>query len=236
MSDKDNKKLEALRFQDLSRESLYKKFFDDSNPAVSIEEIEDQYASAKEDIRYESDKRIFLELLMDPQLDNHIELRKNAKYDYMIGLLLYVASKSTFGYNFGYFKENIVSFDKILEGWSSLLDAIVKDISVLPDIKLKQSVIIECADILEITVLKDSILEVCIDLNRVENIFLRRSDKYSFNLRITAEYGSTQILESGESDGSGDKSGLYSSIQHINEIANKGNIKISMLTALIHGN
>jgi len=236
MAEKDNKKQKTLRFQDLNRESLYDKFFDDSNHAVSIEEIDEQYTSAKEEIRYESDKRVFLELLMNPQLDNQIELRKNAKYDYMIGLLLYIASRRTFGYNFGYFKENIVLFDKILKGWSSFLDAIVKDISVLPEIKLKQSVIIECADILEITVLNDSIIKTSVDLNKIDKIFEEWTGKYNFNLRISTEYNKTHILESGESDGSGDGSGLYCAILQINEIVRKGTLKNKLLTSLIHGN
>lgn len=58
--------------------------------------------------------------------------KKNAKYDYMTGLLLYIASNPRFKYGFGYFKDNIQSFDKILSQWCTFLNAVISDVNALP--------------------------------------------------------------------------------------------------------
>lgn len=227
--------VQTLYFRDCTRETLYKRFFDDVTTNIEVEDIDNESKSEEPSIRYKAEKLLLLNFMMDPDLNNQIQLRKNGKYDYLAGLLLYISSNRTFGYGFGYFKERIDAFDGILKGWSSFLDSIVNDISSLPEISLKQSVVIQLADIIEITAQYDSILKLSIDLNRIERLFFKWTGKYNFNLRLNTQYGSSHILESGESDGSGKDGGLFEAVKHINNLSEKGEIHRIMLSTLIHG-
>lgn len=89
--------LEQVLFKDLDREVLYKLFINSNAQSMDVDEIgmidEGVQVSPKErEVRHRVEKLLFLNLLMDYDLENQIERRKNAKYDYMNGLLLYIAS------------------------------------------------------------------------------------------------------------------------------------------------
>lgn len=80
--------------KDLNRETLFKLFFDNNILSIGVDKIgmtkEEQPLFKEREVRYGAEKLLFLHLLMDSNLKNQIEQRKNVKYDYMIGLLLYI--------------------------------------------------------------------------------------------------------------------------------------------------
>ena len=151
--------LEQVLSKDLNREMLYKLFIKDNTQSIGVDEIDMidegvQSLSKEREVRHRAEKLLFLNLLMDYDLENQIERRKNAKYDYMTGLLLYIASNPRFKYGFGYFKDNIQSFDKILSQWCTFLNAVISDVNALPFIDLDQHVVIEFGEVLNITLSK----------------------------------------------------------------------------------
>lgn len=109
--------------KDLTRETLYRLFIKSNTEIIRIDDLDEievegqpekQSMTKNHDVRHMAEKLLFMSLLMDNDLENLIEKRKNAKYDYMTGLLLYIASNPRFKYGFGYFKESILKFDKLL--------------------------------------------------------------------------------------------------------------------------
>ena len=99
--------IEQVLYRDLNREILYKLFINDNTQSIDVDEIDIidekvQSSSKEKEVRHREEKLLFLNLLMDYDLENQIERRKNAKYDYMNGLLLYIASNHHFKYGFGY--------------------------------------------------------------------------------------------------------------------------------------
>ena len=202
---------EQVLFKDLNREVLYKLFINSNAQSMDVDEIgmidEGVQSSPKErEVRHRVEKLLFLNLLMDYDLENQIERRKNAKYDYMNGLLLYIASNHHFKYGFGYFKDNIQSFDNMLGQWCKFLNAVISDIKVLPIIKLDQQIAVEFGEILNITLSKDVIYNV----NR---LFRELPKKYEFCIRV--DKGS---FECGKSDGSGLQSDLYKAFSELNRL------------------
>ena len=78
--------LEQVLFKDLNREVLYKLFINSNAQSMDVDEIgmidEGVQSSPKErEVRHRVEKLLFLNLLMDYDLENQIERRKNAKYD-----------------------------------------------------------------------------------------------------------------------------------------------------------
>lgn len=155
----------------------------------------------------------FLNLLMDYDLENLMERGKNVKYDYMIGLLLYLVSDSHFKYSFGYFKESIQIFDKMLVQWSEFLNAVIADVTTLPPINLRQSIVVEFDEILNITLLKDVICTVKIDMNNFDRLFRKKSRTYDFSIMIDGK-----VLEAGKSNGCGLQSNLYKTFLELNQL------------------
>ena len=160
-----------------------------------------------------ADRLLFLNLLMDYDLENQIERRKNAKYDYMNGLLLYIASNHHFKYGFGYFKDNIQSFDNMLGKWCKFLNAVISDIKVLPVIKLDQQIAVEFGEILNIKLSKDVIYNVNINIDNFDRLFREMPPKYDFCIRVDKG-----TFECGKSDGSGLQSGLYKAFSELNQL------------------
>lgn len=210
--------IEQVLSKDLNREMLYKLFINDNAQSIDVAGIdmidEGVQSSPKEqEVRHRAEKLLFLNLLMDDDLENQIERRKNAKYDYMNGLLLYIASNPRFKYGFGYFKDNIQSFDNILEQWCKFLNAVIADIKALPMIKLDQQVVVEFDEILDITLSKGIIGKVKIDMDNFDGLFKKRDKIYDFCIRIDKG-----VFETGRSDGSGLQSNLYKAFSELNQL------------------
>lgn len=230
--------LEQVLFKDLNREVLYKLFINSNAQSMDVDEIgmidEGVQSSPKErEVRHRVEKLLFLNLLMDYDLENQIERRKNAKYDYMNGLLLYIASNHHFKYGFGYFKDNIQSFDHILGQWCKFLNAVISDINALPIIQLEQQVLVEFGEILDITLSKDAIYKVKIDIENFDKLFKKRDKIYDFCIRIDEK-----IFETGKSDGSGLQSNLYKAFSGLNQLITTLSLKQQvepLLIPLTHG-
>ena len=210
--------LEQVLFKDLNREVLYKLFINSNAQSMNVDEIgmidEGVQSSPKErEVRHRVEKLLFLNLLMEYDLENQIERRKNAKYDYMNGLLLYIASNHHFKYGFGYFKDNIQSFDNMLGQWCKFLNAVISDIKVLPVIKLDQQIAVEFGEILNITLSKDVIYDVKINMDNFDRLFWEMTPKYDFCIRVDKG-----TFECGKSDGSGLLSNLYKAFSELNRL------------------
>ena len=95
-------------------------------------------------------------------------------------------------------KDNIQSFDHILGQWCKFLNAVISDINALPIIQLEQQVLVEFGEILDITLSKDAIYKVKIDIENFDKLFKKRDKIYDFCIRIDEK-----IFETGKSDGSG---------------------------------
>lgn len=238
MSNRISNNLEHIQSKDLNREKLYKLFIRNNTQSINIEDITETDTKAhslliEKEIRNSTEKLLFLNLLMDCDLESQIKQSKNAKYDYMTGLLLYITSNPHFKYGFGYFKDYIQSFDKILDQWCKFLDAIIADINALPIINLNQHITVEFGKVLNITLCKGIICEVKIDMNNFDSVFKEKNKPYDFCIKIDLE-----IFETGKSDGSGLQSDLYKAFSGLNKLimtlSSKRQLE-SMLIPLTHG-
>jgi hypothetical protein len=230
-----------IRTKDLTRETLYNFFVNHCTDSIGVDELDkgDVVASNKQssklvDVRYRTEKLLFLNLLMDSNLENQIEKRKNTKYDYLIGLLLFVTSNTNFNYGFGYFKESIISFDNTLERWCKFLNSVVSDINVIGEISFVDHAIIQCGGILRIEIENDYINEVSINMEKFSESFERCGSKYNFDI-LVAEGGKMISVASGESDGSGERSGLYRQILNLNDTFARLSLNNEFLINLTHG-
>lgn len=225
---------EQVLSKDLNREILYKLFINDNAQSIDVDKIdmideEAQSSSKEREVRHRAEKLLFLNLLMDYDLENQIERRKNAKYDYMNGLLLYIASNHHFKYGFGYFKDNIQSFDNMLEQWCKFLNAVISDINALPIIQLEQQVVVEFGEILDISLSKNTICKVKIEMENFDRLFEKKDKIYDFCIRIDKE-----IFETGKSNGSGLQSNLYKAFSELNQLITTLSLKQQLLIQLTH--
>lgn len=242
--DKDTKEGHShILTKDLTRETLYNFFVNHYTNSIGVDELDkgdvvtekgNNPSSKLEDVRYRTEKLIFLNLLMDNNLENQIEKRKNAKYDYLMGLLLFVTSNPNFNYGFGYFKESIISFDKALEGWCKFLNSVVSDINVIEEISFVDNAVIQCGGILRIEIKKDFINEVSINMEKFSESFGRCGSKYNFDILVN-EGGKLISLVSGESNGSGKGSGLFRHISNLNDTFTRLSLNNESLINLTHG-
>jgi len=74
--------LEQVLSKDLNREMLYKLFIKDNTQSIGVDEIDMidegvQSLSKEREVRHRAEKLLFLNLLMDYDLENQIERRKN---------------------------------------------------------------------------------------------------------------------------------------------------------------
>ncbi|MCM1140136.1 MAG: hypothetical protein NC453_16345 [Muribaculum sp.] len=242
--DKETKERHSrILTKDLTRETLYNFFVNHYTDSIGVDELDKgdvatekraNPSSKLEDVRYRTEKLLFLNLLMDSNLENQIEKRKNAKYDYLIGLLLFVSSNSNFNYGFGYFKESIISFDSTLERWCRFLNSVVLDINNIGEISFVDNAVIQCGGILRIEIKKDFINEVSINMENFSESFGRCGSKYNFDI-LVKENGKLIALVSGESDGSGKGSGLYRQISNLNDTFTRLSLNNESLINLTHG-
>lgn len=221
--------LEQVLSKDLTRETLYKLFIESNVQSINVDKIniidtEDQPL----DVRHRVEKLLFLNLLMDYDLENQIEQRKNTKYDYMIGLLLYISSDPHFKYGFGYFKDCIQSFDKLLVQWCKFLNSVIADINALPVISLKQQIVIEFSETLNITLSKGVVYKVEIDMDNFDKLFNNKDKTYDFSIRIDKV-----IFDMGKSDGSGLQSNLYKTVSELNRLITTLSLKRELEPMLI---
>lgn len=228
MNSKISNNHEQVLFNDLDRETLYKLFIENCIQSIDIDKIDTIDTESQPLVRHRAEKLLFLNLLMDYDLENQIERRKNAKYDYMIGLLLYIASNPHFKYGFGYFRDCIQSFDRLLIQWCNFLDSIISDINVLPVIDLEQEVVIEFNETLNITLTKGVIFKVEIDMNNFDKLFISKDKTYDFCIRIDKE-----IFDTGKSDGSGLQSNLYKTVAELNQLITRLSLKRELEPMLI---
>lgn len=228
---------------DLTRETLYKLFIKSNTETVGIDDFdkikeegqpEKQSMTKNHDIRHRAEKLLFMSLLMDNDLENLIEKRKNTKYDYMTGLLLYIASNPRFKYGFGYFKECILKFDKSLNQWCSFLNSIVSDIQKIGLITFAPDVILQFGSVLQFEIENNSIIDIRFNMVKFDELFDKKGAKYDFDIFVRQE-GKSIIIASGVSDGSGEKSGLHFQISNLNNIYEKLTIKNERFILLSHG-
>lgn len=229
--------------KDLTRETLYKLFIKSNTEIIGINDLDEieregqpeNLSMAKNhDVRHLADKLLFISLLMDNDLENLIEKRKNVKYDYMIGLLLYLSSNPRFKYGFGYFKESILKFDKSLSEWCSFLNSIVSDIKGIGLISFASDVILQFGGILQFEIESNLIVDIKFNMVRFNELFENKGPKYDFDILVRNE-GKSVIIASGVSDGSGEKSGLRCQISNLNNVYETLTTKNERFILLSHG-
>ena len=232
---KENKEnREEVLSRNLTRDTLYKLYIEQNTTSIGVDEIgesnEDGKSSSEQsDIRHKAEKLLFLNLLMDPDLENQIERRKNVKYDYMTGLLLYIASNRHFKYGFGYFKDNIQLFDNILEDWCTFLNSVISDVRSLPVLTYAHPVSVGFGEMLIITLSEGIVTEVKIDMNSFDKLFSKKGKVYNFSILID-----NKIFESGKSDGCGANSNLYKTFAQLTQLMEKLSVKRDLLISLTH--
>ncbi|MYM13270.1 hypothetical protein [Muribaculum intestinale] len=229
--------------KDLTRETLYKLFIKSNTEIIGINDLdgiegmgkpENLSITKNHDVRHLAEKLLFMSMLMDNDLENLIERRKNAKYDYMIGLLFYLSSNPRFKYGFGYFKECIFKFDKSLSDWCSFLNSIVSDIKGIGLISFAPDVIIQFGGVLQFEIKSNLIMDIKFNMVRYNELFEKKGYKYDFDIFVQNE-GKSVIIASGVSDGSGEKSGLSSQISYLNNIYETLTTKNERFILLSHG-
>lgn len=165
--------IKSVLTTDLTRETLYKLFIKSNTEIIRIDDLdeiegvdkpENLSMTKNHDVRHLAEKLLFMSMLMDYDLENLIEKRKNAKYDYMIGLLLYLSSNPRFKYGFGYFKESILKFDKSLSEWCSFLNSIVSDINGMGLISFAPDVILQFGSVLQFEIEANLIIDIRFNL------------------------------------------------------------------------
>lgn len=228
-------KYDKVLCKNFNREILYNLYIRDNTLSINVDDIvkkENTTSYINESkIRYRAEKLILLNLLMDKDLENQIELRKNSKYDYLIGLLLFITSNQHFKYGYGYFCESIISFDKFLKDWCNFLNAIIADINVLPTIQVPSNITISYEEVIEITISNGYVVSVKIDLNNFDKLFRQRSKNYNFSLIIDKV-----IYEATVSDGSGYNSNLYKKYIELDNFFDTNYLKYSLLVNSYHEN
>ena len=233
----------SILTKDLTRETLYKLFIKSNTEIIGIDDLdeiegvgksENLSMSKHQDVRHQAEKLLFMSMLMDNDLENLIEKRKNAKYDYMIGLLLYLSSNPRCKEGFGYFKESILKFDKSLSDWCSFLNSIVSDINGIGSISFAPSVILQFGGILQFEIESNLIMDIKFNMVRFNELFEKKGSKYNFDIFVQNE-GKSVIIASGVSDGSGEKSGLSSQISYLNNIYETLTTKNERFILLSHG-
>lgn len=229
--------------KDLTRETLYKLFIKSNTETIGINDLdgidgigkpENLSITKNHDVRHLAEKLLFMSMLMDNDLENLIERRKNTKYDYMIGLLFYLSSNPRFKYGFGYFKECILKFDKSLSDWCFFLNSIVSDIKGMGLISFAPDVIIQFGGVLQFEIKSNLIMDIKFDMVRYNELFEKKGYKYDFDIFVQNE-GKSVIIASGVSDGSGEKSGLSSQISYLNNIYETLTTKNERFILLSHG-
>lgn len=235
--------IKSVLTKDLTRETLYKLFIksnteiigiDDLDEIEGVDKLENLPMTINHDVRHLAEKLLFMSMLMDNDLENLIEKRKNAKYDYMIGLLLYLSSNPRFKYGFGYFKESILKFDKSLSEWCSFLNSIVSDINGMGLISFAPDVILQFGSVLQFEIESNLIMDIRFNMVKFNELFEKKGPKYNFDIFVQNE-GKSVIIASGVSDGSGEKSGLRSQISNLNNIYETLTIKNERFILLSHG-
>ena len=96
---------------------------------------------------------------------------------------------------------------------SVILSAVISDIKVLPIIKLDQQIAVEFGEILNITLSKDVIYNVNINMDNFDRLFREMPQKYDFCIRVDKG-----TFECGKSDGSGLQSDLYKAFSELNRL------------------
>lgn len=240
MANKDKDKLTTIAIGSLNRKNLYELFFERYTPSIRIEDIDNkELASEVDGVRYKAEKLIFMNLLLDYDLDAQIERRKNTKYDYLIGLLLYITSNSHFKYGFGYFIDSIQHFDNFLSVWCEFINSVISDINSLDTITFARIVFIQFAGILQIEISGDSIIDIVVNIDRFNAIFGKWSNKYDFNIIVdghSSDWINRNVIFSGTSDGSGRQSKICECIKQLNNYFELMLLKRDMLISFTHGN
>lgn len=234
----DFEKIDKVSLKELTRESLYKLFISHTTETVAVNDLivvgKKGKSATSEDVRYKLDILAFLSLMMDYDLENQIEHRKNAKYDYMIGLLLYVSSNSQFKYGFGYFKESIKNFDNMLKGWNVFIDSAIEDIKAIDKIEIDPEIIVQLGGILRFRIACDTIVSVSIDVDKLKDIFTKWGKSYHFDI-LVKDGNKEFTIASGTGDGKGKQSGLYNQILILNDMYDDLSRKNESLISLTHG-
>lgn len=98
---------------------------------------------------------------------------------------------------------------------------------------MEQQVLVEFGEILDITLSKDAIYKVKIDIENFDKLFKKRDKIYDFCIRIDEK-----IFETGKSDGSGLQSNLYKAFSGLNQLITTLSLKQQvepLLIPLTHG-
>jgi hypothetical protein len=199
---------------------------------VGVEEMGNETVAPEKklgNVRYCEEKLLFLNFLMDDLLENQIDRRRNMKYDYMVGLLQFVASNPHFKYGYGYFQESIEKFDESLVSWCGFLNAVIADMNSLDTILLAKKINIQVGEFLQIGVERDSITSVVPNLEAFDRVFKCKKE-YRFDIFVE-----DKMVFSDVSDGSGEQSKLHDSIQRLNDLLEVMSEKYNMLIARSHG-
>lgn len=99
---------------------------------------------------------------------------------------------------------------------------IVSDIQKLPPILIDQMILVEFESIIRLSIKNNSIINASFDLQNLAKAFSLEKADYRFNLFLSEftknrDY-KIELFDSGRSNGTGTKSGLYNCISKFNEL------------------
>jgi hypothetical protein len=241
MSNVNKNKTTTIAIGTLNRNNLYELFIEKHTPSINVENICDRKAvesSETEGVRYKAEKLLFINLLLDCDLERQIDYRKNAKYDYMTGLLLYIASNPHSTYGFGYFLDYIQRFDELLSNWCKFINAVISDVNSIDSINFAKYVFIQFAGVLQIEFSGDSIIDIAVNIERFDTLFGKWSSQYDFDVIVgsrKSDWNGRNIVFSGYSDGCGQHSNLCDCIKQLNNYFELMLSKRDMLISFTHG-
>lgn len=193
---------------------------------------QDEKGYTKHESRYLAQKELFSLMLFDPMLEEQISMRKNANFDYMIGLHFFITANKNFHYNFGLFEQQIDFFDQILNSWCSFLDQVVRDVTALQGFITEQCIELEFDGILRLFLCKDTIISASLNLENFNAIFKKRTGNYHYHFGLYLCEGQNQrpqLMVSGQGDGKGKDSGLYKAVNWFNDLVESLNKKRNIL-------
>jgi hypothetical protein len=240
MSNVNKNKTSSIAIGNLNRNNLYELFIEKHTPSINVENIgnrKDIEASGTEGVRYKAEKLLFINLLLDCDLERQIEYRKNAKYDYMTGLLLFIASNPHFKYGFGYFLDYIQRFDDLLSNWCKFINAVISDVNSIDSIKFAKYVFIQFAGVLQIEFSGGLIIDIAVNIERFDTLFGKWNNRYDFDVIIgsrESDWNGRNIIFSGASDGCGQHSNLSKCIKRMNSYSEIMSHKRDMLISFTH--
>lgn len=103
----------------------------------------------------------------------------------LIGPLLYISSGKLCQYGYGYFKNKLLHFQKIVNIWNVYLGNLANCISSLPDLAINNIIELQIDGFIHLKLQRENILSAKIDLTKIDKLYTIKEDSFYYELFLT---------------------------------------------------